>query len=42
MKTKYLSGRFLLMLMAMMIALNAGALTETITGSNKLILKYSI
>lgn len=26
----------------MMIALNAGALTETITGSNKLILKYSI
>ena len=28
--------------MAMMIALNAGALTETITGSNKLILKYSI
>lgn len=30
------------MLMAMMIALNAGALTETITGSNKLILKYSI
>ena len=42
MKTKYLSGRFLLMLMAMMVALNAGALTETITGSNKLILKYSI
>ena len=42
MKTKYLSGRFLLMLMVMMIALNAGALTETITGSNKLILKYSI
>lgn len=42
MKTKYLSGRFLLALMAMMIALNAGALTETITGSNKLILKYSI
>lgn len=32
----------MLMLMAMMIALNAGALTETITGSNKLILKYSI
>ena len=30
------------MLMAMMVALNAGALTETITGSNKLILKYSI
>ena len=28
--------------MAIMIALNAGALTETITGSNKLILKYSI
>ena len=42
MKTKYLSWRFLLMLMAMMVALNAGALTETITGSNKLILKYSI
>ena len=42
MKTKYPSWRFLLMLMAMMIALNAGALTETITGSNKLILKYSI
>ncbi|GEM_PF-2181856 len=42
MKTKHLSGRFLLALMAMMIALNAGALTETITGSNKLILKYSI
>ncbi len=32
----------MLALMAMMIALNAGALTETITGSNKLILKYSI
>ncbi len=32
----------MLMLMAMMVALNAGALTETITGSNKLILKYSI
>ncbi|MBQ3324235.1 MAG: FecR domain-containing protein [Muribaculaceae bacterium] len=42
MKTKHLSGRFLLALMAIMIALNAGALTETITGSNKLILKYSI
>jgi len=42
MKTKYPSWRFLLALMAMMIALNAGALTETITGSNKLILKYSI
>ena len=42
MKTKYLSWRFLLALMALMIALNAGALTETITGSNKLILKYSI
>ena len=32
----------MLALMALMIALNAGALTETITGSNKLILKYSI
>jgi hypothetical protein len=42
MKTKHLSWRFLLMLMAMMIALNVNALTETITGSNKLILKYSI
>ena len=42
MKTKHLSWRYLLALMAMMIALNAGALTETITGSNKLILKYSI
>ena len=39
---KHLIVRFLLALMAMMIALNAGALTETITGSNKLILKYSI
>lgn len=42
MKTKYPSWRFLLTLMAIMFALNAGALTETITGSNKLILKYSI